>query len=84
MKYLSMFRLEAQQTVGLAVYGNVLVAGQRTITLVTAEMFEMPDLVFCAGVFHSEDQLVTSRAAGNVGLGGVVTGTVHVSGLIIV
>ena len=79
-----MFGLIAKETMWLAIHGNVLMSRQGSVTVVAAEMFQMPDLVLRAGVLHGKDELVTGGAARNVGLGGIVTGTVDVTGLVVI
>lgn len=79
-----MFGLIAQEAVWLSIDGNVFVPRQRPVAFVAAEVFKMPDLVLGPSVLHGKDQLVAGSTAGNFGFGGVVTGTVHMPGFVIV
>lgn len=84
LTYLSMFILITHQTMRLPINRNVFMSRQRPVTVITAEVLDVPRLVLGTSVFHSEDQLVTGAAARDFGVRSVVTGAKQTTAVVIV
>ena len=82
--HLSILGLVAHEAMRLRVNGDVLVPSQRPITLIAAEVLQMPGLVLSTRVLCIKDELITSVASRDLGMGRVVSCAVNLPSLIVV